>query len=117
MQVSGKVLICDSIDQVGIDSLRRAGMTVDYMPEIKVNELISSVKDYDVIIVRSRTKISDEIINAATNTKIIARVGVGLDNIDVKGAESRNIRVINGSRSGDECRVRTYCWAYDIACS
>lgn len=99
MQVSGKILICDSIDKVGIDSLRRAGMTVDYMPEIKVNELISSVKDYDVIIVRSRTKISDEVINAATNTKIIARVGVGLDNIDVKAAESRNIRVINAAEA------------------
>lgn len=99
MQVSGKVLICDSIDHVGIDSLRRAGMTVDYMPEIKVNELISSAKDYHVIIVRSRTKITNDVINSATNAKIIARVGVGLDNIDVKAAESKNIRVINAAEA------------------
>jgi len=95
VQVSGKVLVCDSIDQAGIDSMKRSGLTVDYRPEIKLAELISSVKDYDVIIVRSRTKITKEIIDAATSAKIIARVGVGLDNVDVPAAESRKIRVIN----------------------
>jgi D-3-phosphoglycerate dehydrogenase len=95
MQVSGKVLVCDSIDQAGVDSLKRAGMNVDYKPEIKANELVSVVKDYDAIVVRSRTKVTKEIIDAASNAKIIARVGVGLDNVDVKAAEARQIRVIN----------------------
>ncbi len=95
MQVSGRVLVCDSIDQVGVDSLKRAGMNVDYKPEIKANELVSVVKDYDAIVVRSRTKVTKEIIDAASNAKIIARVGVGLDNVDVKAAEARKIRVIN----------------------
>jgi D-3-phosphoglycerate dehydrogenase len=95
MQASGKVLVCDSIDQAGIDSMKRSGLAVDYRPEIKPAELVSSVKDYDVIIVRSRTKIIKEVIDAAANAKIIARVGVGLDNVDVKAAEARNIRVIN----------------------
>ena len=99
MQVSGKVLVCDSIDQRGIDSLKRAGMTVDYKPEIQANELISSIKDYHVIVVRSRTKITKEVINAATNTKIIARVGVGLDNIDVMAAEATGIRIINAAEA------------------
>ncbi len=95
MQTSGKVLVCDSIDQVGIDSLKRAGLNVDYKPKIKNEEIISSINDYNVIVVRSRTKITKEIIEKASNTTIIARVGVGLDNIDVNAAESRNIRVIN----------------------
>jgi D-3-phosphoglycerate dehydrogenase len=95
MLATGKVLICDSIDQIGIDSLIRAGMTIDYKPDIKMNELISSIKDYQVIIVRSRTKITADIIDAANSAKIIARVGVGLDNIDVSAAEAKNIRVIN----------------------
>lgn len=99
MQLGGKVLVCDSIAQVGIDSLRRAGMTVDYKPDIKPNELVSSVKDYDVIIVRSRTRITRDVIEAMTNTRIIARVGVGLDNIDVMAAEARKIRVINASEA------------------
>lgn len=95
MQASGRVLVCDSIDQAGIDSMKRSGLAVDYKPEIKPAELVSSVKDYDVIIVRSRTKVTKEVIDAAARAKIIARVGVGLDNVDVKAAESRNIRVIN----------------------
>jgi D-3-phosphoglycerate dehydrogenase len=95
MQVSGRVLVCDSIDQAGIDSMKRAGLSVDYKPEIKPAELVSSVKDYDVIIVRSRTKITKEVVDAAASAKIIARVGVGLDNVDVKAAEEKKIRVIN----------------------
>lgn len=99
MQVSGKALVCDSIDQAGINSLSAAGMTVDYMPDITSDELVSRVKDYQVIIVRSRTKITKEVINAATNAKIIARVGVGLDNIDQDAAQTRNIRVINAAEA------------------
>ena len=94
MQVSGKVLVCDSIDQAGIDSMKRAGLNVDYKPEIKPAELVTSAKDYDVIIVRSRTKVTKEVVDA-TNAKIIARVGVGLDNVDVKAAEAKKIKVIN----------------------
>jgi D-3-phosphoglycerate dehydrogenase len=95
MQVSGRVLVCDSIDQAGIDSMKRAGLAVDYKPEIKPSELTSSVKDYDVIVVRSRTKVTKEVVDAAASAKIIARVGVGLDNVDVKAAEAKKIRVIN----------------------
>ena len=95
MQASGNVLVCDSIDYIGIDSLKRSGLTVDYRPDISTNELFTCAKNYDVIVVRSKTKITKQIINSATNVKVVARVGVGLDNIDVKAAEDRNIRVIN----------------------
>ena len=70
-------------------------MIVEYQPNIKSNELISSINKYDVLVVRSRTKITRDIIEAAHNLKIIARVGIGLDNIDVNAAESKKIRVIN----------------------
>ena len=95
MQVSGKVLVCDSIDQAGIDSMKRAGLTVHYKPDIGSVELMSSVKDYDVLVVRSRTKVTEQVVDAAAQAKIIARVGVGLDNIDAKAAEAKKIRVIN----------------------
>lgn len=95
MQVSGRILVCDSIDQNGIDSMKRAGLVVDYRPDIKPAELVTSVQDYDVIVVRSRTKVTKEVIQAAAGAKIIARVGVGLDNVDVSAAEARKIRVIN----------------------
>jgi D-3-phosphoglycerate dehydrogenase / 2-oxoglutarate reductase len=95
MQATARVLVCDSIDKAGIESMKKSGLTVDYKPEITLPELVSSVKDYDVIIVRSRTKVTKEVIDAASNAKIIARVGVGLDNVDVKSAEAKKIRVIN----------------------
>lgn len=95
MQSSISVLICDSIHQSGIDILKKAGMKVDYKPNILADELLSIVKDYEVILVRSRTRITREVIQVASNAKIIARAGVGLDNIEVKAAEDRSIRVIN----------------------
>jgi D-3-phosphoglycerate dehydrogenase len=71
-------------------------MVVNYQPEIKPDQLNSIAKDYDVLVVRSRTKVTKEIIEAsAPNVKIIARVGVGLDNIDIHEAEANGIRVIN----------------------
>jgi D-3-phosphoglycerate dehydrogenase len=99
MNVKGKIIICDSIDESGIKSLRNAGLVVDYLPEISINELISKVSEYDVIVVRSRTKITQEVIQNAKKTKIIARVGVGLDNIDTKAAEKHNIEVINAGEA------------------
>jgi D-3-phosphoglycerate dehydrogenase len=95
VQSSVSVLICDSIHQSGIDILKKAGMKVDYKPNILADELLSIVKDYEVILVRSRTRITREVIQVASNAKIIARAGVGLDNIEVKAAEERSIRVIN----------------------
>ncbi|HKG71625.1 MAG TPA: hydroxyacid dehydrogenase [Nitrososphaeraceae archaeon] len=95
VQASGSVLICDSINQNGIDILKKAGMKVDYKPNILKDELLSIVKDYQVILVRSRTKITREVIQAASNAKIIARAGVGLDNIEVTAAEEKGIRVVN----------------------
>lgn len=75
--------------------MKRAGLSVDYKPEIKAAELLAAAKDYEVLVVRSRTKITKEVIDAAARAKIVARVGVGLDNVDVKAAEQRKIRVIN----------------------
>ena len=96
MHHNNRVLICDSIDNSGIESLKKSGMVVNYQPEIKPDQLNSIAKDYDVLVVRSRTKVTKEIIEAsAPNVKIIARVGVGLDNIDIHEAEANGIRVIN----------------------
>lgn len=96
MYPHNRVLICDSIDNAGIESLKKSGMVVEYRPELKSDQLKVIAKNYDVLIVRSRTKITKEIIEAsAPHVKIIARVGVGLDNIDVKEANARNIHVIN----------------------
>ncbi len=99
MQVEGKVIICDTIDDAGVTILKKAGLIVEYKPDIESDELLTSVKDCDVIIVRSRTKITKKVIDFASNVKIIARVGVGLDNIDTNYAESKGIKVLNASEA------------------
>jgi D-3-phosphoglycerate dehydrogenase len=97
--VEGKVIICDTIDDVGISILKKAGLIVSYKPDIESDELLSSVKDCDVMVVRGRTKITKSVIDAAPNVKIIARVGVGLDNIDTNYAESKGIKVLNAAEA------------------
>ena len=99
MQVAGKVIVCDAIDEIGITILKKAGLVVDYKPEISSDELLTTVGQFNVIIVRSRTKITKNVIDAAPNVKIIARVGVGLDNIDTEHAESKGIKVLNAAEA------------------
>jgi D-3-phosphoglycerate dehydrogenase len=90
-----EVLICDPIDAEGVRKLEGAGFTVDVKPIISSEELKRTVSNYDVVIVRSRTKVTKEIIEAGTQLKLIGRVGVGLDNVDLKAAEEKGIKVIN----------------------
>ena len=99
MQVKGNVLICDPISSVGITILKKAGLNVVNKPSITHSELLSEVEKYDVIVVRSRTKITREIISKANNTKIIARVGVGLDNVDIESAKEYQLEVVNSPES------------------
>jgi D-3-phosphoglycerate dehydrogenase len=99
MQVAGKVIVCDAIDEIGVTILKKAGLVVDYKPEISSDELLTTVEQFNVIIVRSRTKITRKVIDAAPNVKIIARVGVVLDNIDTEYAESKGIKVLNAAEA------------------
>jgi D-3-phosphoglycerate dehydrogenase / 2-oxoglutarate reductase len=99
VQVKGNVLICDPISPVGINILKKAGMNVVNKPSITNSELLSEVEKCDVIVVRSRTKITSDIISKAKNTKIIARVGVGLDNVDIESAKEYQIEVVNSPES------------------
>ncbi|RLE51975.1 MAG: 3-phosphoglycerate dehydrogenase [Candidatus Methanomethylicota archaeon] len=90
-----RVLITDPIHEDGIELLKSNGFQVDLAYDITHEELKSKVKDYEVLIVRSRTKVTREIIDAAEKLKVIGRAGVGLDNIDLKAAEERGIKVFS----------------------
>ncbi|MEM2856178.1 MAG: D-2-hydroxyacid dehydrogenase [Candidatus Nitrosocaldaceae archaeon] len=92
------VIVSDEIDKKGIEILDRNGLKVTYKPDIEKEELLKIIKDYDILIVRSRTKVLRDVIDAS-NLKIIARVGVGLDNIDVKYAKEKGISVINAEEA------------------
>src|SRR5262245_37018626 len=90
-----KVLVCDPIHPDGVHTLRSAGFVVDEKPSINKAELVDVAKDYDVLVVRGRTKIDSAIIESAPGLKIIGRAGVGLDNVDVQTAKRRGVVVLN----------------------
>ncbi|NDB32016.1 MAG: 3-phosphoglycerate dehydrogenase [Nitrososphaeria archaeon] len=95
MSFSDKVLVCDQVDAVLIDILKKNGLAVTYEPQITPEDLAKKIGDFEIIVVRSRTTITKDLVEKATKCKIMARVGVGLDNIDTKTAKEKNIRVIN----------------------
>ncbi|HIP65832.1 MAG TPA: 3-phosphoglycerate dehydrogenase [Pyrodictium sp.] len=97
-----KVLITDKVDQSLVEMLKKNGFEVDYRPGIKTDELLKIIGDYDAIVVRSRTKITREIIEAGKRLKLIARAGVGLDNIDLTAAREKGIEVVNAPEGPTE---------------
>ena len=90
-----KVLICDPVAPETIQSLEAAGIQVENRPDISPEELLRDAANYDAMVVRSRTKIPKEVIDAATNLKIVVRGGVGLDNIDLPYAKAKGVEVRN----------------------
>jgi D-3-phosphoglycerate dehydrogenase len=95
MGFDDSVLICDAVDPILNKILIDNGLKVSYEPEITPEQILEKISSFNIIIVRSRTTITKEMINKADNCKIIARVGVGLDNVDQETAKIKNIRVIN----------------------
>ena len=95
MGFEDSVLICDQVDPVLNKILADNGLKVSYEPEITSEQILEKISNFNIIIVRSRTTITKEMIDKADNCKIIARVGVGLDNVDQEAAKAKNIRVIN----------------------
>jgi D-3-phosphoglycerate dehydrogenase len=81
-----KVLICDPVEKEVVDFLKK---------KLEVQEGSPKGTDADALIVRSRTKVTREVIESAKNLKVIGRQGVGLDNIDLQAANERGISVVN----------------------
>jgi D-3-phosphoglycerate dehydrogenase len=90
-----RILVCDPIHDDGIKLLREAGYKVDIRTSITAPELLKVVEGFDAIVVRSRTKVTKQVLEAGKRLKAIARAGVGLDSIDVTAAERLGIEVVN----------------------
>ncbi|MBI5943069.1 MAG: D-2-hydroxyacid dehydrogenase [Chloroflexi bacterium] len=90
-----KVLICDKTEQEYIDQMRAAGLTVDVRDDITPEELPNVLPNYEGMVVRSRTKVRQPLIDVCPNLKVIVRGGVGLDTIDHEYAKSKGIAVMN----------------------
>mgnify|MGYP002508180551 FL=1 len=93
-----KALVADAINEKGIENLKEVcEVVVD--TSITPEELLETIGEYDAILIRSRTKLPAEVIEKADNLKIIARAGVGVDNVDVNAATQKGIMVVNAPES------------------
>ncbi|MDQ0198715.1 phosphoglycerate dehydrogenase [Neobacillus ginsengisoli] len=91
-----KVLVTDGISDTGLKSLvDHPNFTVDRQPTLPEAELKKIIGDYDALIVRSQTKVTEELLESANQLRVIARAGVGVDNINVNAATRKGIIVIN----------------------
>ena len=95
MSMEQSVLVCDQVNPVLNEILEKNGLKITYEPEITPEQISEKIGNFEVVIVRSRTKLTKDLIEKANKCQIIARVGVGLDNIDQNAAKEKNIRVIN----------------------
>jgi len=95
MSLNQSVLICDQVNPILKEVLEKNGLKVTYESEITPEQVAEKIGNFEVVVVRSRTKMTSELIAKADKCKIIARVGIGLDNIDQDAAKEKNIRVIN----------------------
>ena len=90
-----RVLVCDSIHPDGLAILRAAGFQIDDQTGIDRAKLVELIPNYEVAIVRGRTKFDAPIIRAARKLRIVGRAGVGLDNIDLEAARAGGVQVWN----------------------
>ena len=90
-----KILISDKLEESGIKIFEDNGFEVAKKFTISKDELLNKIAEYDGIVIRSRTKLTADILNNAKNLKVIGRAGVGLDNVDLKKAEELGITVLN----------------------
>ena len=96
---SFKILIADKISEASYKIFKSNNLNVDKKFNLSENQIVSIISNYDGIIVRSSTKITKKIIEKSKNLKIIARAGVGVDNVDVENATKNGVIVMNSPQS------------------
>ena len=92
-----KILISDAVDRAAVELLKKEHDVVEAEPSM--DELKGMIGEYDAILLRSRTKLTADIIEAGKNLKVIGRAGIGVDNIDLRAATEHGIIVVNAPGS------------------
>ncbi|MBT8365452.1 MAG: phosphoglycerate dehydrogenase [Deltaproteobacteria bacterium] len=91
-----KVLVSDNLGEIGIKIFQEEpGVAVDVKTGLAPDELKSIIGDYDALVIRSATKVTEDILEAAYNLKVVGRAGIGLDNVDIPAATKRGVVVMN----------------------
>ncbi|MEO8363708.1 MAG: phosphoglycerate dehydrogenase, partial [Ilumatobacteraceae bacterium] len=97
--MSKKVLVTEEIAETGLNRLRQAGFNVDVQIGMSSKQLQSALSGVHALIVRSATQVDSAALDAGRDLVVVARAGVGLDNIDVEAATARGIMVVNAPES------------------
>jgi D-3-phosphoglycerate dehydrogenase len=91
-----KVLVSDNLGEAGIKMFEEeTGFEVDVKTGLEPDELKKIIGDYDALVIRSATKVTEELLEAAKNLKVVGRAGIGLDNVDIPAATKRGVLVMN----------------------
>jgi len=92
-----KVLVSDKLSKTAVQIFKDNGVEVDYLPDLgkDKDKLLEVIGQYDGLAIRSATKVTEKIIAAATNLKVIGRAGIGVDNVDIPAATAKGIIVMN----------------------
>ncbi len=90
-----KILVTDPLANEGITKLKQEGFQVDEKTGVDEDTLVKIIPRYDALIIRSGTRVTEKVINAAANLRIIGRAGTGLDNVDLDAATRKGIIVMN----------------------
>ena len=93
--MSPKVLISDKLSPAAVDIFKRRGIEVDLKPGLSPAELRAIIGEYDGLAIRSATKVTKELLDAAPKLRVVGRAGIGVDNVDVKSATARGVVVMN----------------------
>ena len=85
-----KVLVSDNLGEIGIEMFQNEeGIDVDVKTGLPPEELKNIIGTYDALVIRSATKVTEDLLAAATNLKVVGRAGIGLDNVDIPAATKR----------------------------
>ncbi len=92
-----KVLVSDKLSKTAVQIFKDNGVEVDYLPDLgkDKDKLFEVIGNYDGLAIRSATKVTDKILSAATNLKVIGRAGIGVDNVDIPAATKKGVIVMN----------------------
>jgi D-3-phosphoglycerate dehydrogenase / 2-oxoglutarate reductase len=93
-----RVLVTETLSEQGLDLLRK-DFQVDVRADLAKGDLAGAIAQYDALVIRSSTQVSADVLAAATNLKVVARAGIGLDNVDVDEATRRGVMVVNAPTS------------------
>ena len=90
-----RVLISDKLSPCAANIFEERGVKVDVKPGLSPDDLLAIIGDYDGLAIRSATKVTEELLDAAANLKVVGRAGIGIDNVDIAAATKRGVIVMN----------------------